>query len=100
MGVIIWIISGTLIFGCKRTRHPLEADATLQYSGSVAADGCDWLIKTTNGATYHADNLSNDFKTNSLKVHIKYTLLNTKFQCGLSPDNAYPVIHIEEIKRN
>jgi hypothetical protein len=100
IGIVLWIISGTLIFGCKKTRHLLETDATLSYSGSVAADGCDWLIKAADGTTYHADNLSSDFKAGNQKVHIKYILLTTKFQCGMLPDNAYQVIHIEDIKKN
>jgi hypothetical protein len=86
----------------KSKKDPLIANdlgvsVYVVFTGIVAADGCGWLIKT-DSAYYHADNLPEEFLSDSLNVNVKYDLLlESKFQCGMLPDNRLPVIHLKSI---
>ncbi|QJD97599.1 hypothetical protein HH214_17815 [Mucilaginibacter robiniae] len=86
------------ILGCKKTSNVIEADGAIKDTGSVAADGCGWII-VINSIYYHPDNLMGNYEVNNLNVHVKYTLDNsTKFGCGINA-NTLPVIHIKSIEK-
>ena len=58
-------------------------NAIIRNSGSVAADGCGWTLKViTTDSTYSPVNLPERYKVDSLKVHVRFHPLTTKFNCG------------------
>jgi len=81
------------------TAHEFQANALVQNTGAVAADGCGWLLSIS-GQYYKPDSLSTSFQKDSLKVLVDYITMGTSFQCGLNPDNKIPVIHIKTIQTN
>ncbi|RYE16578.1 MAG: hypothetical protein EOP42_33715 [Sphingobacteriaceae bacterium] len=75
-----------------------NAEATIIFTGSVALDGCGYLVKiNSTGVSYHADNLSETYQKDNLPVIISYHLLTTKFSCGLLSNNV-SAINIDGIK--
>ena len=71
---------------CKKERiFPIERNGIVYWTGSTQVDGCDWVILIDN-ESYHPENLSNDFKIDSLQVKVKYRLLSKKkdFLCSIS----------------
>lgn len=85
ISALLLIIALLIVFAfslCKKDDGILTAEAKIYNSGSVAVDGCDWLLRVDTTKEYHAINLTNEFKEPGLKVIIRYRLLNTKFLCG------------------
>ncbi len=82
---ILFLLLFAIPVSCKKDANLLTANATIIDTGSVAVDGCGWLIKLNDSTTYEATNLSADYQKNNLQVNISYYLLTTKFQCGDSP---------------
>jgi len=85
----ILTLSVCIILSCKKsdysTANIIEADATIN-TGSVAADGCGWLIQTeTPDSTFSVPDLDAKYMINNLKVHISYHKLATRFYCGQVP---------------
>jgi hypothetical protein len=74
----------------------LTATATVINTGSIALDGCGWLIKigTTN---YAPDNLSENFKLDNNQVKIVYTISDVDYICGWGRHLKY--IHLYDIKK-
>lgn len=84
---------------CKKSQPLLKADAVITYTGALAADGCDWVIKLNDNTTYHADNLPTEYQVNSTQnVTITYAITNDVFSCGIAGSGP-KVIHLDEIKR-
>ncbi len=86
----ILTIGAIVISSCKKTNsnqtHSFTENATIIDSGSLAADGCDWLIKTDiTDSVYNVPNLPAQYHVNNLKVHITYHKLATRFYCGMIP---------------
>jgi hypothetical protein len=98
-----FIILGLALIGftaCKKDEKDLVADAVVKYTGALAADGCGYLIETDN-TTYKAENLPAEYEQDKLVVHIRYKVLNTKYYCGMLPNNAgITYIHINSIEKN
>ena len=69
-------------------------DAVIRYFGDPALDGCGWVVEVAS-TIYMPNNLTSEFHRDSLKVKLKYTILD-RVNCGLVKD-AYPAISIEEI---
>jgi len=82
---ILFLLLFAVPVSCKKDGNLLTANATIIDTGSVAVDGCGWLIKLNDNTTYEATNLATDFQKNNLQIRISYHLLTTKFQCGNSP---------------
>lgn len=93
-GVLILLV---LFFSCKEhCENSKQASAIIEYSGMIAADGCDWVVKI-DSISYHPDVLDSAFKKENLQVNICYQETSDRFSCGLLP-GGIPVIHILEIK--
>ncbi len=72
-------------------------DATVIYTGLVAADGCDWMIQMDDSTFYHPDNLPAAFMVNEKQVRIRYSVTTERFICGMTT-LSYPVIHLNSIE--
>lgn len=78
----------------------IETDATIIDDGSIALDGCGWLIEfeVNNVMTKHqSDDLPSTFEQDQLQVKIKYIPTLDNFTCGLAPTEV-PKIEIETIE--
>ena len=91
-------------FSCTKDRSykncldkNIYRNATIVFSGPVATDGCDWLVKIDDTHSYHPDVLSNTFKQDQLTVRIAYELTPDKFICWIGALQI-PVIHVIDIK--
>lgn len=99
------IITALILFSsCKSKKETLSdascescEDAIIRFYGEPASDGCGWVVKASD-TIYMPKNLLPEFYTDSLKVRIKYKVLE-RVNCGLLKD-AYPSIFIEEIYKN
>ena len=86
---------------CKKEKSCESCDpvqATIIDAGVVAADGCDWVVKTADNVYYHPDALPDSFKINNLAITISYQLTGDTFHCGLA-GTGIPVIHVINIKK-
>ena len=102
----VFIIITSLIFfsSCKSKKETLShascescEDAIIRFYGEPASDGCGWVVKASD-TIYMPKNLLPEFYTDSLKVRIKYKVLE-RVNCGLLKD-AHLSIFIEEIYKN
>lgn len=80
-------VSGT----CTRTEEAIIFD-----TGSIALDGCGWIISMQPGQ-FSPLSLPSSFQIDSLPVTIDYRQLNSTFQCGLVP-SVYTQIDVEAIQ--
>jgi hypothetical protein len=71
-------------------------DAMIRFYGDPALDGCGWVVDVSS-TIYMPNNLAPEFHTDSLKVRIKYKVLE-RVNCGLVKD-AHLAISIEEIHK-
>ena len=71
-------------------------DAIIRNYGDPALDGCGWVVDASS-TIYMPKNLLPKFYVDSLKVRIKYKVLE-RVNCGLVKD-AHPSIFIEEIHK-
>ena len=71
-------------------------DAFIRYYGDPALDGCGWVVDVSS-TIYMPNNLAPEFQVDSLKVRIKYKVLE-RVNCGLVKD-AHPGMSIEEIHK-
>jgi hypothetical protein len=101
----VFTLSLLIILSCKKlhdspkvnTAKIISADATIINTGPQAADGCGWLIKTDIAdSTFNVPDLPTQYQVNSLKLHIAYHTLATRFHCGQVPISEDP--GITEIK--
>lgn len=69
-------------------------DAMIRNYGEPALDGCGWVVEASE-TIYMPKNLLPEFYVDSLKVRIKYKVLE-RVNCGLVKD-AHLSIFIEEI---
>lgn len=91
------LILSFLFFSCgEQCENGKSASATIEYSGMVAADGCDWVIRI-DSVSYHPDVLDSAFKKENLDVTICYQETADRFSCGMLP-GGIPVIRILDIK--
>lgn len=79
-------LSVCAILSCKKSDNPtkfLNVNATIINTGSVAADGCGWLVETESpDSTFSVPELPAKYMINNLKVRISYHKLATRFSCG------------------
>ena len=87
------------VFSTQKSIH--RNNATIAFSGELAADGCGWLIKIEDkdNGVYSPLKLPARYRIDSLKVYITYKILKTRFQCGLRPGNGPVQIKILSIKQ-
>lgn len=89
-----------LIFGlvsCNSDSPEIvEIQAIVIDSGSIAADGCGWLIKI-NGVDYSPTYLNTEYRLDGMTVLINLEYLSSTFTCGLQPTEI-PQIRIEQIR--
>lgn len=71
-------------------------DAIIRNFGDPALDGCGWVVDVSS-TIYMPKNLLPEFYEDSLKVRIKYKVLE-RVNCGLVKD-AHLSIFIEEIHK-
>jgi hypothetical protein len=91
-----------LLFGsisCKKDKQTFEASGTLEYTGDVAYDGCDWLIKI-NSEYYHPENLTEENKLNHAKISVSYQLLSNRFHCGFGVGPGLRIMRIKKLTIN
>ncbi|WP_146173580.1 hypothetical protein [Pontibacter mucosus] len=103
IGVIVLLTSAIAckkddtVCACKLTG---PVDATVEFHGDQAADGCGWLILIN--STYHSPvNLPERFqKMEEQKVTLTYTLLDEEYICGFPTPKAprYKKIKIVDIE--
>jgi hypothetical protein len=100
--VLMLLFTCFITSACKKeiyqNKRPgqLEATATVINSGSVALDGCGWLIQIGD-TSYSPDNLPETFKETGITVNIEYTVSEAEFVCGWG--NKVKYIHLYDIKR-
>jgi hypothetical protein len=86
-----------LFFSCnEQCENGKQASASIEYSGMVAADGCDWVVRI-DSVSYHPVALDSAFKKENLNVNICYEETGDSFSCGMLP-GGIPVINVLEIK--
>ncbi|WP_158827827.1 hypothetical protein [Mucilaginibacter lacusdianchii] len=85
---------------CKKDKETKDAEGVLIYTGSLAADGCDWEMQTGN-EWYHPDNLREADKKENAKIRVSYKLTAKRYHCGMVPVSAgnlgIPIINIKNI---
>jgi uncharacterized protein YcfL len=94
------LIFSLLVFGlvsCDSDGPEIvETQAVVLDGGSVAADGCGWLIKI-DGVNYSPTYLNTQYQQDGLAVLVTLEYLSTTFTCGLLPTEI-PQIRIEQIR--
>ena len=108
------VVIGMILMGftaCKKDKNVLTTEATVVYTGSIAVDGCEWLIyvegvgpydnQTGPSRTYYnVVNLPERYKQNNLKVVISYKLLSSRYHCGMiANDPGIEQIEVKEINK-
>lgn len=84
--------------GCKKSNpNGLQAFGTIYYSGSLQADGCDWVIQLADGNNYHPLSLSTDYQISGQKIIVNYNFTPDTFICGWAV--KLPIININAIKK-
>ncbi len=83
-----------LFSACKKEEE-LENGIVKDF-GSVSLDGCGWAVEILSNI-YKPIELPIEYQVNNLNVKIKYTILNSKTNCGWAQD-VYDEIEIHEIK--
>lgn len=69
-----------IISSCKK--EGLASDAIILDYGNPFADGCGWVIRLNGSdSLYSPKNLPQIYKQDSLKVHIIFHKLKTKYYC-------------------
>jgi hypothetical protein len=109
---LIIVISMLLIgfTSCKKDKNILTAEATVVYTGSIALDGCEWLIYVDEVANnvqadpkrtyYNVVNLPENYKQNDMKITISYKLLSSRYHCGMLANSpGIPQIELERIDK-
>lgn len=86
------------LLSCSRTNNSCDnyTDATIQWTGNLGADGCDWTIMIKD-QFYHPDHLPEKFKKENKAVKVCYSISTEKFYCGLLP-SALSVMNVKDIK--
>ncbi|MGZ8550195.1 MAG: hypothetical protein ACXWV2_06020 [Chitinophagaceae bacterium] len=94
-----------LLFSCKKDRSCETCnaetgfkDATILYTGPIATDGCDWVVKIGADQYYHPGVLATEFKQNELDVQICYEVTADQFHCGIA-GTGMTVIRVLGIKK-
>jgi len=89
------------ISSCKKDESKFTEDATVIYTGPLAADGCGWLIKSAaTDSTYSPKNLAASFQVDGLKIHVSYDKLKTRYHCGqIANSPGITQITIKSIKK-
>lgn len=98
IALVLLILTST---SCKKSEQGSQKNisATIMNTGSVATDGCGFLIKIdATGTSYHADNLPEAYQKDNLSVILDYHNLTTKYQCGMIASNLLPVISVDAIR--
>jgi hypothetical protein len=81
--VVLFMI--VMMISCRKSGLlQLTEDATIVYKGAPAADGAGWLVVTANDSTYSPANLSSQYQTNNLKVHMVFRKLIQRFYTGMA----------------
>jgi hypothetical protein len=94
---ILSILSFVALSSCNKTPSPqFSENAIIRYYGDPALDGCGWVLEFSDH-NYKAINLPENFKIDSLEVHVEYNLLESWASCGLLAD-AYAEIDILNIQ--
>jgi len=94
----IFLILALLFFSCKeQCENGMSASATIVYSGMLAADGCEWVVRI-DSISYHPEALDSIYMKDSLRLKICYEETNDRFSCGLIP-GGIPVIRLIDIKK-
>ena len=71
-------------FGCKHNGDVADSQykkGIVLYLGDPAVDGCGWMVQV-NDSLYYPINLEPQFKVESLKVMLNYTVLGSTRTCG------------------
>jgi hypothetical protein len=98
--IFILVLPALIISSCKKGTNDIKANAIIIDTGDPAADGCGWLIKiNSTDSTYSPKNLPVLYQIDSLKVHISYKRLTTRFGCGMSPGHGYYQIQLDAITK-
>lgn len=102
--VLLLTITSACNQGQKTTEQiPEEKKATpktaqIIYTGSVAADGCGYVIRTADNQDLKPVKLLPEFKKDRLKVAVTYKPSKEQFSCGMLPTKMQ-TIEIATIKK-
>ncbi len=81
---LLFLIVVTL--GCKKQPDlptVVNANATVNFTGDPAYDGCGWFIVTDYDQKWHKPvNLDSAYMQNKAKVIVSYVILNDRSYCG------------------
>lgn len=104
--IIFFALLLLVSYACTKDNTPgpetrleiLSTSGTIVYTGMLAADGCEYVFRTSDGQSLKPLNLSADFEQDGLPVTVQYNLSNEPYACGLSP-NAMQTINVVKIDR-
>ncbi|MDB5086356.1 MAG: hypothetical protein JWR09_350 [Mucilaginibacter sp.] len=95
--ICILVLSLIITFSFKKNSADkttlINEDATIINTGSTAADGCGWQIKTAGtDSIYSPLDLNEQYQVNNLKIHVSYHKLKTRFYCSQVANDPGPGI--------
>ncbi len=94
------LIFSLLIFGliscAPEGPEIVETQAIVLDGGSLAADGCGWLIRI-DGVNYSPTYLNSQYQIDGLPILINFEYLSSTVTCGLLPSEI-PQIRLEQIR--
>ena len=99
---LLLVIPVLLFFSCQKKSETAicteaESPATIHWTGSVPADGCDWVIQI-GSIQYSPESLPESFQVDGLPVKLCYVNLKQRFSCGMM-SGALPMLRIVRIER-
>lgn len=75
-----------------------QLDAIVIDAGSIATDGCGWLLRVGT-SDLHPINLPDSLKISQLPVIVSFKITGNRFLCGLIPGSGLQSVEIINIKR-
>ena len=104
--IIFFVMLLVVSYACTKDNTPgpetrleiISTSETIVYTGMLAADGCEYVLRTNDGQSLKPLNLSADFEQDGLSVAVQYNLSNEPYSCGLS-SNAMQTINVVKIDR-
>lgn len=105
--LLITLFGILCIAACKKSngfnpsiKAQFKANALIRNYGTPAADGCGWMLVTTDNKILKPDNLDQAFLKDSLKVELSYDTLQMLYQCGFNPNSKFRHIQIKSIGKS
>ena len=83
---------------CEDSEKSLPVNATVEWAGAPEADGIGWILRLEDGQFEKPSNLDDQFKSNNLKVSVRYEKTNERYPC-FCVGNYIEMVRIVSINR-